>query len=837
MKKGFIKILLLTIFTTVSIFLLQVKSVFASDKTYTSDYASYTEEEILATNDLGYGVIHNKIKAISTANTCSNPKSGYSLIDSPQQVNMLTVPSSGNVRIVNYTFPNASGWTKQTLTKLVQSFELTNPGWTVLAGVNGDFYDINGNDHALKYHTTGSTVSNGDVLRAVETKSIGYTNNGTSESFKIVDNASFTNYHILSIYDNNGEIIKTFDIDKVNEEPLNDELAVYFTYKVNVGESADTISVTVPSKNSYISENPLRCLPTSEPELFAKGEISKLNESIELRFGQFAIVTNNEEIKTYLGIGTNIRVQKDLTGPLADCDQVMGVGSTLVEHGDVSQNNSDGMRTQRHPRTCIGVKEDGTLMFFVIDGRQESSGYNGMTQDEMGTMMAYYDCYYGVNVDGGGSSTFGIRDEYGNFVIQNSPSDGNERTVSNALLVVVPQIQIYKSEIKDDSISLYYYEPTKGIEVDNIQLTINGITKEMTSTEFTFDGLEPETEYELSYTYDITYNGSTTNIEGPTYKFTTGKLAPSIDYAYYDINNNYVNLAYKINDVNNLATFCCIDYTDDIEFIEQFGEAKLNVKLANVQKFDFKIEIDYSAESIPNNNGKILYDFSWYPLSVDMSNLSTKKIEKIKEIIIDTNNAIRYVENKDDIISQINTSKQTILEIIAWDERIDTAVEQFIDEINELKIIIDSYYSEENQELITEYLENAIEELSKVKTLEETELIINNFYLKLDSVKTLEEEKEALDQFKEEKISELISYKNNKNYSKKNNEKAEGIISNATKKINSSKTAEEVINIYNDVIDNLDLIKTSSCKSNTIIIYTNIFMLFAICYVLLKKSK
>ena len=46
------------------------------------------------------------------------------------------------------------------------------------------FYDINGNDHALKYHTTGTTVSNGDVLRAVETKSIGYTNNGTAESFK-----------------------------------------------------------------------------------------------------------------------------------------------------------------------------------------------------------------------------------------------------------------------------------------------------------------------------------------------------------------------------------------------------------------------------------------------------------------------------------------------------------------------------------------------------------------------------------------------------------------------------------------------------------------------------
>ena len=57
------------------------------------------------------------------------------------------------------------------------------------------------------------------------------------------------------------------------------------------------------------------------------------------------------------------------------------------------------------------------------------------------------------------------------------------------------------------------------------------------------------------------------------------------------------------------TTFACIDYTDDIVFLDNFGETKINIKLSNVEKFDFKIEMDYSAESVPNNNGKITYNF------------------------------------------------------------------------------------------------------------------------------------------------------------------------------------------------------------------------------------
>ena len=844
MKKGFTKILLTMIFTLTTLFCLQSKDALANNKTYTSEYASYTEQEVLTTNDLGYNIIHNKIKAISTANTCSNPKSGYSLIDSPQQVNMLSVPSVENVRIVNYTFSDSTGWTKQTLSKLVQNFELNNPGWTVLAGVNGDFYDINGKDYALKYHTTGTTVSEGNVLRAQETKSIGYTNNGTLDSFKLTNEVTFTKNHVLTIYDENEEIIKTFTIDKVNETPSGNEIAVYYTYKYNVdtnndgtNDSAQNFFVTIPEENSYICETPIRCLPTSEPEIYAKGRISTTDFEVELRFGQFGLVTNNEEIKKYLEVGTLIRVQKEVTGDLADCEQIMGVGSTLVENGEVSQDNSDGMRTQRHPRTCIGVKEDGTLMFFVIDGRQEALGYNGMTQDEMGTMMAYYGCEFGVNVDGGGSSTFGIRDEYGNFVIQNSPSDGNERTVSNALLVVVPQLQLNKTNLKDNSIELSYYELSKDIEVNNIFVTIGGITKEMTSNSLIFDGLTAETNYELTYTYDITYKNQTTNLNGTKYQFKTGKVAPSVEYAYFDVNNNNVNLSLKTSDINNLSTFACIDYTDDIEFLDNFGEVKLNIKLSNVQKFDFKIEINYSTGSIPNNNSKITHYFSWYPLSIDMTNLSDTKLSKIEDIIKETNNAIKYVENKNDIISQINASKQEILDIIAWDERIESALESLLTRLGELKNEINVKYSKENQNIIESYLYNLLEDITSVNTLEEFEQIVNEFETKLSEVKTIEEEQEILNNFKKDKINELNGYKNSKNYSKKNNKLANEIVENAINKINSSKTIDEINENLNNAIEELDLIKTKSCKSNTIVIYANILMLISIAYILIKKSK
>lgn len=492
----------------VGLFFYPVNVIFAEEKVETSEYASYQEKEILEKNDLSYGIEHIKVSALSTANRCNN-QSNTTL--SPQVVNILSVPSRQDVRVVCYTYPKSNGWTKQTLTNCVKNFENTHPGWVVIAGVNGDFYDINGKDKALPYHTTGSLMTDGELLRTVESKSIGYKNDGSANSFVSSEKLSFTAYHILTIYDAEDNVIGSFQVNTLNSQPVEDEIAVYYTYKKNVSDendvtTAELVSVDVPENNSYIIQMPERCLPTTS-EVYAKGNISSTNEKMTLSFGQFAIVTSNEEVTKMLKVGTKVRVQKGVTGDLADCNQIQAVGSTLMKDGEISTDNSDGMRFDRHPRTFVGVKEDGTLMFFTIDGRQLPENMYGMTQDEEGVVMKYYGCYEGYNIDGGGSTTIGIRNENGEFVVKNSPSDGRERSNSNFILITVPELKLDFSEQSDTSVKLSYGKLSKGIGVSNVKVTIDSVTKEMKGQEFVFDGLKPETEYKINYQYDISYGG------------------------------------------------------------------------------------------------------------------------------------------------------------------------------------------------------------------------------------------------------------------------------------------------------------------------------------------
>lgn len=768
-----INVMVFTFFVTISI---QKNIVNAEEKKYETEYAIYEETEVVTNQMLGYGINHINTKAITTAKRCTNTNSSL-IVDSPQNVNILSVPSAKNIRVINYTYLDDDGWSKQTLSKMVENFELNNPGWTVIAGVNGDFYDINGNDKALPYHTTGTTVTNTDVLRAVESKSIGYFNDGTTASFIIVDEASFTNHHILTIYDENDDVIATYNVDKINESPSNDELAIYYTYRVNkdtdgdnIVDNYDEIKMTVPSQNSYIIKSPLRCLPTSEPEIFAKGDISHINEEMKLNFGEFAIVTANADIKTKLSIGTTVRVQKNLTGELEDCDQVMGVGSTLIENGVVSENNSDGMRTDRHPRTCVGVKEDGTLMFFVIDGRQLDNNMYGMTQDEMGAMMAYYDCYQGVNIDGGGSSTFGIRNENGEFVIVNSPSDGHERLNANSLLIVVPELNIKTSDYTDTSVKLSFGEISKGIKIENIKVSINNVEKMMTSNEMIFDGLTNDTLYELTYNYDVTYEGIKTNVTSKKQTFKTGKVPPKVEKSIFDIINDNVVINYKITDVNNLASMMILNYKNGITFLEQFENSKLEIPSSSFTNFDMFIEINYKVESIPNYSTRKKTSVTWYPANFDITIYDQTDQNEIINIIKGVNEKI-VIETKEQMILSIEEARTKILSYKTASEK---------------------------------------EELTKILELEKAQI---DSILKLEQV--------------------LV----NKNFNDKNQKKAEEILTKAINDINASKDVNEINEILNKATSDINNLKEKGCKKNSTIIVLYSLSLFSLgCYMILKKQ-
>lgn len=136
--------------------------------------------------------------------------------------------------------------------------------------------------------------------------------------------------------------------------------------------------------------------------------------------------------------GDTLSVQGSATPPLQDIVSAIGGGPLLVKdsawYADPDGPNHGEFLTNM-PATAAGVTADGTLLLFEIDGRQPSISI-GVLQPQLASLMISFGVVTGVQFDGGGSSTIVARlpgDD--DALVQNSPSDGVERRVGDALLV------------------------------------------------------------------------------------------------------------------------------------------------------------------------------------------------------------------------------------------------------------------------------------------------------------------------------------------------------------------------------------------------------------------
>lgn len=119
----------------------------------------------------------------------------------------------------------------------------------------------------------------------------------------------------------------------------------------------------------------------------------------------------------------------------ADCSDVLEAISGpfyLIKDGQPCYNGNPDLM----PRNCIGIKADGTVVTFLADGRQ--SPYSvGMTIDEEISFLYAQGVVNAIFLDGGGSATCATKREgTTELQVRNRPSDGVERTVASALLLV-----------------------------------------------------------------------------------------------------------------------------------------------------------------------------------------------------------------------------------------------------------------------------------------------------------------------------------------------------------------------------------------------------------------
>lgn len=119
-------------------------------------------------------------------------------------------------------------------------------------------------------------------------------------------------------------------------------------------------------------------------------------------------------------------------------EDILVTGPMLVENGTLSGLPGTSLVTNKHPRTCAGIRNNNKVILMTLDGRSEEAA--GMTLDELAKFMVLLRCRDAVNFDGGGSTTMWIRDKPFSGVV-NMPSDNKkfdhegERAVANILVV------------------------------------------------------------------------------------------------------------------------------------------------------------------------------------------------------------------------------------------------------------------------------------------------------------------------------------------------------------------------------------------------------------------
>lgn len=619
-KKINLVILLLFIGITLLTFSFNVN---ASDKKVDNGNATYRVERTIEKHDLGYGISYQREEAYSSvrkghfAGQAGGSGGGGDIIpekEYKQQVNLLDIDFGSSAQFVPYAGITVGTWNTLTVRKAAAEFEVKNPGKMVIAAVNGDWFEISRDVKA----SVGVTISNGEYYKSVtgypNIHALSFNNSGTGKKINEITDRSIK--PVLAIYDENGNIIKEIDINKVNEEPGNNEISLYYPNlkpENSYSKKYDTISVS----DAWVVNKATASITAVSDSFYGKGKIEKITATTELINGKFAIKSNNNEINSLLKDGVIIRCQyefanaayKDVQNAICYPYAVMKNGEPVYPV-DATTTNNDAKH--RKPRTIIGQREDGSIILATVDGRQPSSEMFGMSSMEMGALVEYYGCVDAWKFDGGGSSTMIIRKQSGmnitasyndqpanNWHVVNSPSDNSERSDGNCLLIVVdvPEVKIEVSEITNEYVILNVALITQLDKYSELYVLNEGKQYKVENGKAKVELLKDSKNKLMIYGKEndsLNNLGAIINVEAA--KVAPTELSLALDviekngetlialYYRYDNQGSVKKIEFKYNDID-VTTFNGKAYANQSkELYEAFNKLNINVTI-NLSEF------------------------------------------------------------------------------------------------------------------------------------------------------------------------------------------------------------------------------------------------------------
>ncbi len=155
------------------------------------------------------------------------------------------------------------------------------------------------------------------------------------------------------------------------------------------------------------------------------------------------VVANPDSTRPFFGIlkdGTPV-VSTLAQTPLDGIAEAVGGGQILLRGGEIYDTAPlEPFGDICHPRTAVGIRADGKVIFTVVDGRRPEWS-NGASLTELAELMRSAGAVTAINLDGGGSSTFIVSDGE-KLRMLNAPADLQRptedlvRPVFNSLVLV-----------------------------------------------------------------------------------------------------------------------------------------------------------------------------------------------------------------------------------------------------------------------------------------------------------------------------------------------------------------------------------------------------------------
>lgn len=313
--------------------------------------------------------------------------------------------------------------TKETTSQMFERYRLS--GFDVIAAINADFFEADG-------EVVSNMISNGEIVKAVKFSDSPFNYFTNSQLAVDYNDNLFIDQFVYS-----GNLILpngiSEEIHRVNGKPDSNSIILYNRFQ---GKTTPELL-----KEWFVVDFVLFPLSSTGDTLIylTNGKTTFRNFEVPK---EGVILSANNKYGYYLNskiqIGDTIKIVNEFSPKIKNLKSLIGGWPVLVKDGQnmIRRNPSlegvtEKFSQQRHPRSGIGFSADKSTFYMItVDGEQQSS--RGMTLLEFANLMITEGIYYGLNLDGGGSTTLVI-----NGRVVNNPSDATgERFVGSSLLII-----------------------------------------------------------------------------------------------------------------------------------------------------------------------------------------------------------------------------------------------------------------------------------------------------------------------------------------------------------------------------------------------------------------